>query len=137
LLFFVAQDFDDGLQATIRGFVLRLALLRRWVNGPPRFVASHEEPPNRASGDGPIVTVGGCIEIYSAYPPWTVPREVDLQHLDEVTALVNAICELSREHNLVFELELDDTFVGSIAAGDMDRTLSEGLLGEWRRGLGV
>jgi hypothetical protein len=45
--------------------------------------------------------------------------------------------DLSREHNLAFDLELDDKFVGSIVAGDMDRTLSEGLLGEWRRGLGV
>jgi hypothetical protein len=137
LLFFAAQDLDDSLRATIRGFVLRLALLRRWVNGPPRFVDSHEESLDPASGDEPVVTVGGCIEICSAYSPRTVPREIDLQHLDEVTALANAICELSREHNLAFDLELDDKFVGSIVAGDMDRTLSEGLLGEWRRGLGV
>jgi hypothetical protein len=105
LLFFIAQDFDGGIQATIRGFVLRLALLRRWLNGAPRFVDWHEEPLDATSEDQPIDTVGGYIEMYSAYPPWTVPREIELQHLDEVTTLVNALCELSREHNLAFELE--------------------------------
>jgi hypothetical protein len=137
LLFFVAQEFDDGTQAIIRGFVLRLALLRRWLNGAPRFVDWHEEPLDPTSEDQPIDVVGGYIEIFSAYPPWTVPREIELQHLDEATTLVIAICELSREHNLAFELELDDKFVGSIVAGCMDATLSEGFLGEWRRVLGV
>jgi hypothetical protein len=137
LLFFLAQEFDDGIQGTIRGFVLRLALLRRWLNGAPRFVDLHEEPEDPSREDQPIDTVGGYIEIYSAYPPWTLPREIELQHLDEVTALVNALCDLSREHELAFELELDDKFVGSIVFGTMNVTLSVGLLGEWRRVLGV
>jgi len=137
LLFFLAQEFDDGIQVTIRGFVLRLALPRRWLNGAPRFVDFHEEPEDPSREDQPIDTVGGYIEIYSAYPPWTLPREIELQHLDEVTALVNALCDLSREHELAFELELDDKFVGSIVFGTMNVALSVGLLGEWRRVLGV
>ena len=137
LLFFVAQDLDDDIRASVRDFVLRLALLRRWLNGPPRFVISREERTDTSRGDMPVETVGAYLEIYSALPPLTLPREIDLQHLDEVTALVGAVRDFSREHSLAFEFELDGTFVGAITDGEMDRSLAEGLLGEWRRQLGA
>jgi hypothetical protein len=50
---------------------------------------------------------------------------------------VNALRDFSREQSLAFELELGDTFVGAVTDGEMDRSLAEGLLGEWRRQLGV
>ena len=137
LLFFVAQDIDDSICANVREFVLKLASLRHWLNGPPRFVRSREEPVSTSHGDLPVETLGGYVEIYSARKPWTLPREIDLQHLDEVTALVNALRDFSREHSLEFELELDGTFVGAITDGEMDRSLADGLLGEWKRQLGV
>ena len=137
LLFFVAQDLDDSIRANVRDFVLRLASLRQWLNGPPRFVNSRDEPADTSQGDMPIETVGGYVEIYSALPPWTLPREIDLQHLDEVMALVRSLRGFSREHSLAFELELDGTFVGGITDGELDRVLAEGLLGEWKRQLGV
>lgn len=88
-------------------------------------------------GDVPVETLGGYLEIYSALPPWKLPREIDQKHLEEVTALTSALTDFSHEHSLAFEFELSDTFVGSIEDGKMDRSLSEGLLGEWRRHLGV
>jgi hypothetical protein len=137
LLFFISDDMDQAIRSNVRDFVLRLASLKQWLNGPPQFVNSREEPQGIVSGDLPIETVGGYLEIYSALPPWVVPREIDLQHLDEVTALVEGLRNFSREHGLTFEMELDDVFVGSIQNGEMDESLSEGLLGEWRRQLGV
>jgi hypothetical protein len=136
LLFFVAQDLDDTIRANVRDFVLRLASLRHWLNGPPRFVNSRDEPSDASRGDMPVETVGGYLEIYSALPPWTLPRELDLQHFDEATALVNALRDFSREQNLAFELELGGRFVGAITDGEMDRSLAEGLRGEWKRQLG-
>jgi hypothetical protein len=137
LLFFLAQDMDDTTRAKMRDFVLRLASLRRWLNGPPRFVNIQDEPEDASQGDIPVETLGGYIEIYSALPPWRLPREIELQHLDEVVALVAALRAFSHEHALVFELELDGTFVGSITNGEMDHLLAEGLLGEWKRQLGA
>jgi hypothetical protein len=137
LLFFVAQDVDGGIRQNVRDFVNQLALRRDWLNGAPRFVNSRAQPEDASGGDMPVETVGGYIDIYSALPPWTLPREVDIQHLDEVTDLVNALCDFSRQHRLVFELELDGTFVGAITDGEVDRLIAEGLLGEWRRQLGM
>ena len=137
LLFFVAQDVDNGVRGDVQDFVNRLALQRRWLNGAPRFVNSIEEPEDASGEDMPVETLGGYIEIYSTLPPWTLPREVDIQHLEEVTDLVNALCDLSRQRDLEFELELDDTYVGAITDGEVNRSLAEGLLGEWRRQLGT
>jgi len=66
LLFFVAQDLDDNVRACMRNFVLNLASLRRWLNGPPRFVNTRDESEDCSGGDLPIETVGGYVEIYTA-----------------------------------------------------------------------
>jgi hypothetical protein len=132
LLFFVAQDLDERVRAAVRELIARLSESRSWVNGPPRLVQDRNEAVS-SPGDMPIETVGGYIEIYSALPPWTLPRDVDRQHLEEVEQLVSAICQFSRNHKVAFELELDGTFVGAVEHGEMDRSLAEGLLGEWRR----
>jgi len=137
LLFFVAQDLDDTIRVNVRDFVLRLASLRSWLNGPPHFVNSRDEPAETTRGDVPVETVGGYLEIYSALPPWTLSREINFQHYDEVTALVNAAQTFSQKHHLSIEFELDGELVGAIDDGKMDRSLTEGLLGEWRRHLGV
>ena len=136
LLFFVAQDIDEGKRVNVREFVQHLGLLRDWLNGPPHFVNCREEPEKLTPGDIPIETLGGYLEIYSALPPLILAHEIDQQHFDEVTALVAALQHISKEQNLTFELELDRTFVGTIAAGEMDHSLAEGLLGDWQRHLG-
>lgn len=137
LLFFVAQDLDDNIRSNVRDFVLRLAGLRHWLNGPPRFVNSREEPKDTSRGDMPVETIGGYLEIYSTLPPWTLPRKINIQHFDEVTALLNALCGFSREHDLAIELEFDGELIGAIEDGKMDFALAEGLLGEWKRHLGI
>ena len=137
LLFFVAENVSETLRLNVRDFVLQLAALRRWVNGPPQFVNTREEPQALTVGDLPVETLGGYLELYSAWPPWTLPRDIDQMHLDEVTDLVNSLGGFSREHQVRFELELDGTFVGTVDNGELDRSLAEGLLGEWRRQLGA
>lgn len=137
LLFYLAQDLDDGIRAAVRDFVLRLAGVRRWVNGPPSFVNSIDTSGDISRGDLPTETVGGFVEIYSALPPWILPREIDIQHLEEVTVLVEMVCDFSREHGFSIEFELDGQLIGLVEDGKMDRSLAEGLIGEWRKHLGV
>jgi hypothetical protein len=132
LLFFVAQELDDRVRANVAELVARLSESRSWVIGPPQFVDERSEAAS-APGDAPIETVGGTIEIYSALPPSTLPRDIDRQHLEEVEALVSAICRFSQDHRVAFEFELAGTFVGAVEGGRMDRVLADGFLGEWRR----
>ena len=135
LLFFVAQDLNDSIRANVREFVLQLASVRRWLNGPPRFVNSREEPADTSRGDLPVETIGGYVEIYSTLPPWKLPREIERQQLDEVTALTNMVCDFSLKHDLSIEFEFNGELIGAIDDGKMDRALTEGLIGEWKRKL--
>jgi hypothetical protein len=135
LLFFVAQEITDLIRTNVRSFVDSLARSREWVIRPPKIIDAIDYP-KRPDLDAAIETVGGYLDIYSAMPPLQLPRDIDRQHLEEVTYLVEATRVFSKAQALTFEFELDGKFVGSIEAGSLDRSLSEGLLGEWNRHLG-
>jgi len=137
LVFFIAQDVDDELRLKVREFVQQLAGTRHWLNGPPRFVDEVDDTPSSDPDDLPIESLGGYIEIFSAWPPWKVPRDVDIQHLREAEHLVAALCHFSRQNGLTIEMQLDEKFVGEIQNGEMDVLVAEVLLGEWRRTRGV
>jgi hypothetical protein len=134
LLFFVAQDVGEEIRFRVKNLVERLAGSREWVIRPPRFVDStfNSEKPDV---DSAVVTVGGDIELYPALPGTNLPREIDLLHLNEVEYLVEQLREFSQVNALAIELELDHIFVGAIEDGILDKTLKEGLLGEWRKHL--
>lgn len=125
LIFFVAQDVDKATKVAFETIVDQVEKMREWVVGPPRMVADQNDE----------TLVGGCLEIYSALPPNELPKELDKRHLEEVESLVEVLKRFSFEHMLAIEFELDGVFVGSLEDGEMDRSLSEGLLGEWKRHL--
>jgi hypothetical protein len=62
-----------------------LATPRPWLLGPPCYADSRDEDLKQFGEGPPLDAVGGYIEIYSAYPPWTLPREIELRHLEEAT----------------------------------------------------
>jgi hypothetical protein len=134
LLFFVAQDIDSEIQKKVRSFIDKLARSREWVIRPPKIVDSSVDD-GSLEIDSPVVTVGGYVEIYSAFPGTDLPKDIDRQHLEEVEYLIEQIRKFSENNMLAFEFELDRNFVGSIEDGVLDRTLREGLLGEWRKQL--
>lgn len=131
LLFYVAQDVDESVRNTIHQLVDRLANSRSWVIAPPRFVDVED------SGETPVETVGGELEIYSALASVGLARDVDRQHFDEVVSVVDAVKTLSAQAGLAFEFELDGNFVGAIEDGELDRSLRVGLLEEWKKHLSV
>ncbi|MDF9832972.1 hypothetical protein M2103_001189 [Ereboglobus sp. PH5-5] len=131
LIFYIAQDFGEDIPPIVQRVVGEIARGRNWLIGPPQFI---DEIHTSNLGTS-VRTVGGVLLVYSALPPWKLPIDTDRQHLEEVTWLVEALRQFSGEHNLAIEFELDGTFVGAVEDGRIDRTLAEGLLGEWRREL--
>jgi hypothetical protein len=137
LFFFVSQGVDERVRSDVKDFVSELAGSRSWLLGPPRFADSRDEDPEE-TGEGPLVdAVGGYIEIYSAYPPWTLPREIELQHLEEATALLTVLEVFSKKRSLDFEVAFNNEVIGYVENGSMDEGLADVFLGEWRRGLGL
>jgi len=136
-VFFVNGAITDALREAMRLRVEQVAASRKWIIGPPRFMSTREGVEGLSPGDTPVETLGGLLEIYSAATPWSLAREVDLEHFGEVNDIVSAMREFSSTHNVRIEFELDGVFVGSIVDGQMDRALAEGLLGEWQKTLGL
>jgi hypothetical protein len=134
LVFFADRNIDGSSREKIKDFVERLAEIKEWVNGPPCFV---DEQLEDEEGETPIEAVGGYIELYSGWSPWKVPRELDLQQLQDVEVLVAALCQFSRDNKLTITLQYAGEDIGEIEEGVVDEGVSVILIGEWRRMLGL
>lgn len=137
LVFFITSDISESLRKSIERLVNELGVSREWILGPPIYISFVDEPDDVSKGDRPIETTGGYIELYSALPPWSLPEHVDRVHLEEVVSLIDALRDFSKKHSVSFEFELDGDNVGAIEDGVMDKCLSVGLIGEWKRKHGL
>lgn len=135
LLFFIAQDVNSAIRDSVKDLVEGLAKHGVWLIKPPVFVDASDYS-GTCEEDLSDETVGVALEIYSAMNG-SLPHDLDVTTLAEVECLVMAAQELSRSQALEIEFELDGVFVGAIEDGQLDKSLAEGLLGEWRRHLGV
>jgi hypothetical protein len=124
LLLFVASEFESSDVLKIEQLIEDLAATREWVIHPPVFV--NEE-------DDEFPTLGTYLSLYSAFPPETLPLDLERRTFEEVKELVARIQSLSKESGLDFEVTLDGEDIGSIEGGESDRLLRVGLLEEWQR----
>ena len=106
LLFFVTGDADGEIVERVHKFVDSMNADREWLCGPLHFIHQQEALQAR-SGDKPIVTIGGRLEIYTALAPWSLPRDVDRGLLEEVEFLVQELCTFSRQHGAAFRTGWD------------------------------
>jgi len=136
ILFYVVDEIDDSLRDKVKGLIRDMASAREWLLGPPRFVDEFDVPNDERGGDQ-LETLGGVLEIYAAHRPFDLPREIDLVHLAEVESVISEIQRFSKQEGVDFEVELNGELIGEIEDGKLDPGLAEGLLGEWRRFLGV
>lgn len=86
LLYYIAQDFGDDIPPEVERVVAEIARGRDWLIGPPVFI----DELHASTLGTPVRAVGGVIEVCSALPPWELPFDIDRQHLEEVTWLVEA-----------------------------------------------
>jgi hypothetical protein len=123
------QELSDDVLRRMEELLTELASSRNWLLGPPLLADEL---------DGNVRMIGGTFDLYTAIAPFgaDLPKEVDRQHLDEVTAIIDALIPFSKETNLEINCALDQTFVGCIDDGLPDKLLTVGLLGEWRKAHG-
>ena len=134
LLFYISDAIDDSHDiADMKKVIEEVAVMREWVIAPPDFVDESEINDEA----GPLRTVGGCLEMYSALPPWgdALPPEIDRAHLDEVKTIIHAVAAFSKRTGHEIAFELDGSQIGWIENGIVDNSLREGLLEEWEKTL--
>jgi hypothetical protein len=94
----VTHNITSDTRTRVYDLVRDIAASRKWVIGPPKSVDIVEYAKNEESDVSAAAAeaIGGVLEIYSADPPTVLPHEIDLQHLEEVSALIDAVCAFSR-----------------------------------------
>ncbi len=136
LLFAIDGDPSDEDTDAMGDVVDELAASRTWTIAPPEFV-NEEDDSSDDPEDAPIVTVGGVVQLYSAFPPWgeRLPLSVRRAQYDEVFAIVERMKDFSRTRGVDIVFEYAGESIGDIEGGVADKMLAVGLLGEWDREL--
>lgn len=132
LAFYVAGDVDFDIRDAVAAFVVETGVSRAWTLGPPQYFDIHEVPDDHSHGTRCWDDVGGFIEVYSGRPPWTVPREIDLQQFEESVAFLTALEEFSCKRGLDFEVHYAGEVIGYVTEGRMEG-VREMLLDEWKQ----
>ncbi|CAH2801889.1 MAG: hypothetical protein CPDRYMAC_5323 [uncultured Paraburkholderia sp.] len=135
LLFFVAQDVDDEIVGAVKQMIRELSAEKNWVLAPPAFI-DHVDDTRTDESDVSDRTVGGTLDMLGTNGN-TLPRDLDAATFADVDRVVQAVQALSAKWSLEVEFELNGAYVGAIDEGTLDRSLAEGLLGEWRRHLDI
>jgi hypothetical protein len=101
---------------------------RLWSGGPIRFVNEIDASSASQPEDVPIHTVGGTLQLRRQDDS---PPSIEAAQLAEVELLMERLRAFTRSAGSVV-IQYDGEEIGGIENGEMDRSLSVGLLDEWR-----
>ncbi len=124
LLAYLSSDFTEDDVVALEGVAKRLIAEGRWLVEPPVFVDDTDSSSCTRPEDEPVRTVGVVLTVNSLGEAPETP-------VTELERLLDALSAFSRERQVELELLLDDTYVGEIRDGNLDRLLREGLLEQW------
>ena len=124
LLFLIVDQVDDAVRTAVVRGISELALRRSWIAGAPAFV----EDVDGLDASG----FGGVLSYPSA---GTISKDDDRRCLAEAEDFVGLAQRISSQFALTIEFELNGEAIGVIERGVLDRSLRDGLLGEWRAAL--
>jgi hypothetical protein len=124
LLVYLSGDFSEADVTAFGTAVRELGRSQRWTLEAPELIDQTDASSCTQPEDQPIRTLGARL-------PVTGPEEVPGTPVQEVRALIEGLASLSRSRSLEMEVQLDNTYVGEICSGVIDRLLREGLLERW------
>jgi hypothetical protein len=122
LTLFVVDHKQRDIEYVLINEVVSIADTRNWAVGGPRVVVTNDK------------IYGIELEVYSAIKQ-KLPRDIDVQCLKDVEAVMNFCCLISKKHKLIFEVDYRNECIGEISKGKLDKSLSNGLIGEWKKAL--
>jgi hypothetical protein len=123
LLAYISSPFTEGDAVALSEVIASLADAP-WSCGAPQFVDETDHETCTSEGDEPIRTLGAVLFVHA-------PGARGITPVTEPTRFLAALAKLSKARGVELEVELDETYVGSVTGGEMDRLLREGLLASW------
>lgn len=134
LLVAVDGNINDVMAQRLYALVQEYLPQVAWRTRAPLWVNETDDSSCSRPEDQPIRTVGVFLELTPAPSP-ELTVEADEGEVADARAVIALGAHLSGEKGLPFVVELGGEPVGRIARGVPDEWVTEGLLGEWERGL--
>jgi len=120
---YVVEHKQERLEQYLIEELAKIADSREWTVEAPSVVVTE---------DG---TYGIKVTVYSAIGTG-LPKEIDRKCYEDVNAVLELCCGLGKTSGMDFEVDYRDECIGEILKGKMDKSLTVGLLGEWKKALG-
>ena len=124
LLAYIGEDFADADVAALADVVAEMRPGAEWTLDAPQLVDEVDETSCSAPEDQPIRTTGVLLQV-------SEPGESPSTAVGEVEAFFKAVSAFSRTRRLSMEVQLGDTFVGDVTAGELGDGIREGSLEAW------
>jgi hypothetical protein len=129
-LLFAVEDPNAEAALAIEAFVAGVNAERAWLCGPLAFVDEVDADSATVPGDAPIRTLGGALALQGPRDDLAAERT----RLADVEFLVARLAHLSSS-GYAFEIEYDGELIGSVAGGEVDRSITVGFIEPWRERL--
>lgn len=123
LLACFSEDFTEADVQAMRTEVAGLAE-RPWTLEPPEFIDETDDDSCLEPEDEPIRTVGALLLV-------THPDDAPRTPVEELEAFVTFLADFAKRRNVEFELEINDTYTGTITPAGPDEYVRRGLLESW------
>jgi hypothetical protein len=129
-LLFAVEEPNIEARAAVEELVAGLNRDREWRSGAVAFVDEVDDESAIESGDAPLWTLGGALDLTTPVDDLDEERA----QLEDVEFLVERLAEFSRS-GYAFEIEYGGELVGSVTSGEADRSIVAGLIEPWRNRL--
>lgn len=135
LLGIAVEPRDAATQRDISQQLVEFINAHEWLSISPEVVAVQDE---LEQDDGTIM-IASLLGVQMALPGFgpsmPIDRAAENAALQDVESMIEYLAHLSKSYRVQWEVELDEKGIGSIIGGQPARSITLGLIGEWRRHL--
>jgi len=120
---YVVEHKQECLEKYLVEELAKIADSREWTIEAPNVIVTEDE------------AYGIKVTVYSAIGTG-LPKDIDRKCYEDVKIILELCCGIGKTSKMDFEVDYRDECIGEIVKGKMDKSLTVGLLGEWKKALG-